>query len=68
LYPHPGAGSRHRWNAGVLVSKVLYVKENEEKRFVIVDAGMNDLVRPSYYGSYHEILPVVEESREEDSG
>jgi diaminopimelate decarboxylase len=52
-------------NAGVLVSKVLYVKENEEKRFVIVDAGMNDLVRPSYYGSYHQILPVVEESREE---
>jgi len=52
-------------NAGVLVSKVLYVKENEEKRFVIVDAGMNDLVRPSYYGSYHQILPVVEENREE---
>src|SRR5512143_568539 len=52
-------------NAGVLVAKVLYVKENEEKRFVIVDAGMNDLVRPSYYGSYHQILPVKEESREE---
>ena len=52
-------------NAGVLVSKVLYIKENEEKRFVIVDAGMNDLVRPSYYGSYHQILPVKEEAREE---
>ena len=52
-------------NAGVLVSKVLYIKENEEKRFVIVDAGMNDLVRPSYYGSYHQILPVKEEEREE---
>ena len=52
-------------NAGVLVSKVLYTKENEEKRFVIVDAGMNDLVRPSYYGSYHQILPVIEETREE---
>ena len=52
-------------NAGVLVSKVLYIKENEEKRFVIVDAGMNDLVRPSYYGSYHQILPVKEETREE---
>ena len=52
-------------NAGVLVSKVLYIKENEEKRFVIVDAGMNDLVRPSYYGSYHEILPVKEENRGE---
>jgi diaminopimelate decarboxylase len=52
-------------NAGVLVTKVLYTKENEEKRFVIVDAGMNDLVRPSYYGSYHHILPVKEEKREE---
>jgi diaminopimelate decarboxylase len=52
-------------NAGILVSKVLYTKENEEKRFVIVDAGMNDLVRPSYYGSYHQILPVREETREE---
>ena len=52
-------------NAGILVSKVLYTKENEEKRFVIVDAGMNDLVRPSYYGSYHQILPVEEETREE---
>lgn len=50
-------------NAGILVSKVLYTKENEEKRFVIVDAGMNDLVRPSYYGSYHQILPVKQESR-----
>jgi len=52
-------------NAGVLVSKVLYTKENEEKHFVIVDAGMNDLVRPSYYGSFHQILPVKEETREE---
>ena len=52
-------------NAGVLVTKVLYTKENEERRFVIVDAGMNDLVRPSYYGSYHHILPVNKEKREE---
>ena len=52
-------------NAGVLVSKVLYTKENEEKRFLIVDAAMNDLVRPSYYGSFHQILPVREENREE---
>ncbi len=52
-------------NAGVLVTKVLYLKENEEKRFVIIDAGMNDLVRPSYYGSYHQILPVKQEPREE---
>ena len=52
-------------NAGILVTKVLYFKENEAKRFVIVDAGMNDLVRPSYYGSFHQVLPVRQESREE---
>jgi diaminopimelate decarboxylase len=52
-------------NAGILVTRVLYMKENEVKRFVIVDAGMNDLVRPSYYGSYHQVLPVKEEPREE---
>ena len=52
-------------NAGILVSKVLYTKENEEKCFIIVDAAMNDLVRPSYYGSFHQILPVREEAREE---
>lgn len=52
-------------NAGILVSKVLYTKENEEKRFIIVDAAMNDLVRPSYYGSFHQILPVRKENREE---
>jgi diaminopimelate decarboxylase len=52
-------------NAGILVTRVLYTKENEAKKFVIVDAGMNDLVRPSYYGSFHQILPVRSESREE---
>ena len=52
-------------NAGILVTKVLYTKENEEKKFLIVDAGMNDLVRPSYYGSFHQILPVKQETREE---
>ncbi len=45
-------------NAGILVTKVLYVKEGAEKRFVIVDAGMNDLIRPALYGAYHEIVPV----------
>ncbi len=52
-------------NAGILVSKVLYLKENEEKHFIIVDAAMNDLVRPSYYGSYHQILPVRQGEKEE---
>ncbi len=45
-------------NAGILVSKVLYVKEGEAKNFVIVDAAMNDLTRPALYGSYQGILPV----------
>jgi len=45
-------------NAGILVSEVLYTKDNANKRFVIVDAGMNDLLRPSLYDSYHRIQPV----------
>ncbi len=45
-------------NAGILVTKVLYTKRTPEKDFVIVDAGMNDLVRPSLYESYHAIQPV----------
>jgi diaminopimelate decarboxylase len=46
-------------NAGVLVTRVLYVKRGEAKTFVIVDAGMNDLVRPTLYDAWHEIAPVV---------
>lgn len=45
-------------NAGVLVTSVLYTKENQGKHFVVVDAGMNDLIRPSLYDSYHGIAPV----------
>lgn len=45
-------------NAGILVTKVLYVKSTPKKKFVIVDAGMNDLIRPSLYGAYHNIIPV----------
>ena len=45
-------------NAGVLLTRVLYLKTNGDKTFVVVDAGMNDLARPSLYGSYHSILPV----------
>ena len=47
-------------NAGVLVSRVLYVKHGEPKTFTIVDAAMNDLVRPTLYEAYHEIWPVAE--------
>jgi len=45
-------------HAGVLLTRVLYTKENSEKRFVIVDAGMNDLIRPSLYHSFHQIVPL----------
>ncbi|MFA4916952.1 MAG: diaminopimelate decarboxylase [Syntrophales bacterium] len=51
-------------NAGILVTKVLYTKSNEDKNFIIVDAGMNDLIRPALYGSYHHIQPVVQRERE----
>ena len=45
-------------NAGILVGTCLYTKKGEEKNFVIVDAGMNDLARPALYGSFHGVLPV----------
>jgi len=45
-------------NAGILVTSVLYRKENSGKHFVIVDAGMNDLIRPALYGAFQEIIPV----------
>ncbi len=47
-------------NAGVLVSRVIYVKSGEERDFLIVDAAMNDLVRPSMYDAHHDIVPVTE--------
>jgi len=46
-------------NAGILVGKCLYTKKGEEKNFVIVDAGMNDLARPALYGSFHGVQPVL---------
>lgn len=47
-------------NAGILVTRVQYVKENPFKKFVIVDAAMNDLIRPALYQAYHHIQPVRE--------
>jgi len=47
-------------NAGVLLTRVRYIKHTAEKKFAIVDAGMNDLIRPALYHSYHEIVPVKE--------
>jgi diaminopimelate decarboxylase len=47
-------------NAGILVTRVIYVKRGEGKNFVIIDAAMNDLIRPTLYEAYHDILPVKE--------
>lgn len=47
-------------NSGILVSKVIYVKNGEGRDFLILDAAMNDLVRPSMYGAHHDIVPVLE--------
>lgn len=45
-------------NAGILVTKVLYIKSTPKKKFIIVDAGMNDLIRPALYDAYHQIIPL----------
>ncbi|UCF86847.1 MAG: diaminopimelate decarboxylase [Nitrospiraceae bacterium] len=50
-------------NAGILVTRMLYLKKQDEKEFFIVDAGMNDLLRPSLYNSFHNIIPVTKKSR-----
>lgn len=49
-------------NSGILVTQVLYEKRTPSKAFLIVDGGMNDLIRPALYGAYHEILPVVKKT------
>lgn len=51
-------------NAGILVTEVIYVKETESRNFVIVDAAMNDLIRPSFYDAYHAIVPVKEAAKD----
>ena len=52
-------------NAGILVTRVFYTKDSDAKHFIIVDAGMNDLARPSLYGSYHALWPVAQAPRRE---
>ena len=51
--------------AGVLLTSVVYKKANNGKRFAVVDAAMNDLIRPALYGAYHEIVPVLSRDRSE---
>ena len=50
--------------SGILITKIIYIKENESKKFIIVDAAMNDFIRPSLYGSLHNALPIVENDKE----
>ncbi|HOI93420.1 MAG TPA: diaminopimelate decarboxylase [Syntrophobacter fumaroxidans] len=51
-------------NAGVLLARVLYTKRTQSKSFIITDTAMNDLIRPSLYGSYHQVQPLRRQSRE----
>ena len=53
--------------AGLLLTRVLYVKQGASRRFVVVDAGMNDLIRPTLYDAYHAILPVTEPAEDASS-
>jgi diaminopimelate decarboxylase len=50
-------------NAGILVTRVIYVKPGDAKNFVIIDAAMNDLIRPTLYEAHHDILPVREAAK-----
>ena len=50
-------------NAGILISKITYIKENKTKNFIILDAAMNDLMRPALYGSKHKIIPAVKKNQ-----
>ena len=50
-------------NTGVLISKVIYIKDSGRKKFIILDAAMNDLMRPALYGAFHRTLPVIKSSK-----
>jgi diaminopimelate decarboxylase len=50
-------------NVGYLISKVIYIKENDKKDFVILDAAMNDLIRPALYGANHKTLPSIKTNK-----
>ena len=50
-------------NTAALISKIIYIKKNEKKNFVILDAAMNDLMRPALYGAVHKILPSIKNSK-----
>ncbi len=50
-------------NAGVLITKIIYIKENPKKNFIILDAAMNDLMRPALYGARHQIIPITKNKK-----
>ncbi|MDC3058834.1 diaminopimelate decarboxylase [Candidatus Pelagibacter sp.] len=50
-------------NTGILISKVIYIKDSGRKKFVILDAAMNDLMRPALYGAFHRTLPVIKSNK-----
>ena len=54
-------------NTGVLISKIIYIKNNGKKKFVILDAGMNDLMRPALYGAMHRTLPSIKKNKKSNS-
>lgn len=58
-------GRRIAANAGILLSRAIYVKRGEARTFLVIDAGMNDLIRPALYDAHHEIVPVNAPAREE---
>jgi diaminopimelate decarboxylase len=53
-------------NAGILISKIIHIKNTYHKNFMIIDAAMNDLARPSLYGSYHKIIPIKQKKEQEE--
>ena len=50
-------------NTGILISKIIYIKKNNKKNFIIIDAAMNDLMRPALYGAIHRILPSIRKNK-----
>jgi len=50
-------------NVGVLITRIIYIKENPKKNFIILDAAMNDLMRPALYGAKHKIIPIIKNSK-----
>ena len=50
-------------NAGILVTRVIHVKQEQDKRFIVVDAAMNDLIRPTLYDAWHEVIAVAEPAK-----